>query len=107
MFDSAIQSYTATAPNSVTSGAVTARVNGAAVVPRGTESDAIELAVGENIFEVVVTAQDGVTMLTYTVTVTPVPALPLRGVLLLGLLLTLLGSVRMRIRERTSYRRGT
>ena len=56
MFDSAIQSYTATAPNSVTSGAVTARVNGAAVVPRGTESDAIELAVGENIFEVVVTA---------------------------------------------------
>ena len=38
---------------------------------------------------------------------TPVPALPLRGVLLLGLLLTLLGSVRMRMRERTSYRRRT
>ena len=34
--------------------------------------------------------------------VTPVPALPLRGVLLLGLLLTLLGAVRMRMRERTS-----
>ena len=35
--------------------------------------------------------------------VTPVPALPLRGVLLLGLLLTLLGAVRMRMRERTAY----
>ena len=79
VFDSAIQSYTATAPNRVTSVTVQARVNepnatvtvnGAAVLLRGTESDAIELAVGENIFEVVVTAQDGVTMLTYTVTVT-------------------------------------
>ena len=39
--------------------------------------------------------------------VTPVPALPLGGAMLLGLLLTLLGAVRMRMRERTSYRRGT
>ena len=38
--------------------------------------------------------------------VTPVPALPLRGVLLLGLLLTLLGAVRMRMRERTDIARG-
>ena len=38
---------------------------------------------------------------------TPVPALPLGGAMLLGLLLTLLGAVRMRMRERTSYRRGT
>ena len=36
--------------------------------------------------------------------VTPVPALPLRGVLLLGLLLTLLGAVRMRMR--TEIARG-
>ena len=38
--------------------------------------------------------------------VTPVPALPLRGVLWLGLLLTLLGAVRMRMRERTDIARG-
>ena len=39
--------------------------------------------------------------------VTPVPAwLPLRGALLLGLLLTLLGAVRMRMRERTDIARG-
>ena len=38
--------------------------------------------------------------------VTPVPALPLRGVLLLGLLLTLLGAVRIRMRERTDIARG-
>ena len=38
--------------------------------------------------------------------VTPVPALPLGGVLLLGLLLTLLGAVRMRMRERTDIARG-
>ena len=38
--------------------------------------------------------------------VTPVPALPLRGVLLLGLLLTVLGAVRIRMRERTDIARG-
>ena len=39
--------------------------------------------------------------------VTPVPAwLPLRGALLLGLLLTLLGAVRMRMRERKDIARG-
>ena len=39
---------------------------------------------------------------------TPVPALPFRGVLLLGLLLTLLGAVRMRMRmrDRTDMARG-
>ena len=43
---------------------------------------------------VVVTAEDGATTLTYTVTVTRatvVPALPLGGVLLLGILLGCLG----------------
>ena len=117
VFDSAIQSYTAPAANSVTSVAVTARVNepnatvtvNGAAVPRGAESDAIELVVGENILEVAVTAQDGTTILTYTVTVTratAVPALSLRGVLLLGLLLTVLGAVRMRMRDRTDIARG-
>ena len=37
---------------------------------------------------------------------TPVPALPLGGAMLLGLLLTLLGAVRMRMRERTDIARG-
>ena len=74
-FDSAIQSYTATAPNDATDVALTARanndnatvtVNGVAL-SRGGESDPIDLEVGENVFfEVVVTAQDGTTMLTYT-----------------------------------------
>ena len=36
---------------------------------------------------------------------TPVPALPLRGALLLGLLLTLLGAVRMRLLDRTNSAR--
>ena len=64
-------------PNNVTNVALTARVNepnatvtvNGAAVGNGRE---VELAVGESIFEVVVTAQDGVTMLTYTVTVLPV-----------------------------------
>ena len=74
-FDSAIQSYTATAPNDATDVVLTARanndnatvtVNGVAL-GRGVESDPIDLEVGENVFfEVVVTAQDGTTMLTYT-----------------------------------------
>ena len=38
--------------------------------------------------------------------VTPVPALPLGGAMLLGLLLTLLGAVRMRMRDRTDIARG-
>ena len=37
---------------------------------------------------------------------TPVPALPFRGVLLLGLLLTVLGAVRMRMRDRPDIARG-
>ena len=37
---------------------------------------------------------------------TPAPALPIRGVLLLGLLLTVLGTVRMRMRDRTDIARG-
>ena len=36
---------------------------------------------------------------------TPVPALPLRGALVLGLLLTLLGAVRMRLLDRTNIAR--
>ena len=74
-FDPAIQSYTATAPSDATNVAVTARVNelnatvtvNGAAVGRGAESDPIKLEVGENVFiEVVVTAQDGTTMLIYT-----------------------------------------
>ena len=95
-FDSGTQSYMATVANSVTSVTftptvshpnATLTVNGS-VVARGSTSDMIELEIGENIIEVVVTAQDGATVLTYTVTVTratAVPVLSLGATLLLGM----------------------
>ena len=101
-FDSATHSYTATVSNSVTSVTVTptvteasatVTVNGTAVAS-GSPSGAIDLEVGESDITVVVTAEDGTTTLTYTVTVTkmtPVPAMPLGGALLLGILLACLG----------------
>ena len=76
-FDSSIRSYSASAEHNLTSVAVTARVvnpnatltvNDAALA-NGVESDPIELEIGENAIEVVVTAQDETT-LTYTVSVT-------------------------------------
>ena len=104
-FDSATQGYAATVANSVMSVTVTptvtdssaaVTVNGAAVAS-GSPSDAIDLEIGENVIEAVVTAQDGTTTSTYTVTVTratAVPALPLGGALLLGILLVCLGARR-------------
>jgi len=77
-FASTITGYTAAVANSVTSIAVTPSpdnpnaaitVNGAAVAG-GASSGDIHLAVGANTITIVVTAQDGVTTATYTVTVT-------------------------------------
>ena len=77
-FDSATQSYTTMVGNSVASVTVTATVaddsatvtvNGLAVAS-GSPGDAIDLEVGENVITVVVTAEDGATTSTYTVTVT-------------------------------------
>ncbi len=77
-FDPAITSYTAMVPNSTTSitetptsadSTSTITVNGNPVVS-GTPSGSIPLAVGPNAITTVVTAQDGTTMKTYTVTVT-------------------------------------
>ena len=105
-FDPATQSYTAMVGNSVASVAVTATVaddsatvtvNGVAVAS-GSPGDAIDLEVGENVITVVVTAEDGATTVTYTVTVTQatvVPALPLGGALLFGILLVCLGGRRL------------
>ncbi|MEJ7820982.1 MAG: cadherin-like beta sandwich domain-containing protein [Chitinophagaceae bacterium] len=71
-------SYTASVSNGTTSITVTpttgdatatVRVNGV-VVPSGTPSAAIPLIVGNNIIIIVVTAQDGTTTKTYTITVT-------------------------------------
>ena len=90
------QRYMATVANSVTSVTVTPTVshpnatlsvNGAEVAG-GSTSAVIKLEIGENIVEVVVTAQDEATVLTYTVTVTratAVPALSLGATLLLGM----------------------
>ena len=75
----------------------TVTVNGSAVAS-GSPGAAIELEFGENIITVVVTAGDGATTLTYTVEVTratAVPALPLGGALLLGILLVCLGGRRL------------
>jgi gliding motility-associated-like protein len=77
VFASATLNYTDTVSNSVTSVTVTptvtdttakVTVNGVAVTS-GTASGAIPLAVGPNTITVVVTAQDGITIDTYTITV--------------------------------------
>ncbi len=78
IFAPATTSYTLAVKNSITSMTVkpvtsdanaTIKVNGATVVS-GTTSQAIALAVGSNNISVVVTAQDGTTTRTYTITVT-------------------------------------
>ncbi|WP_440108317.1 IPTL-CTERM sorting domain-containing protein [Acidovorax sp. BL-A-41-H1] len=77
-FAAATLGYTATVGNATTSltvtptlasGAASVTVNGVATTS-GSASGAIALAVGNNIITIVVTAQDGVTTNTYTVTVT-------------------------------------
>jgi hypothetical protein len=77
-FASATESYTVSVANSVvsttvtpsrTQGSATITVNGTSVTS-GSASGSIALNVGSNIITVVVTAQDGATTKTYTVTVT-------------------------------------
>ena len=104
-FDPATQRYTATVANSVPSVTVTATVaddsatvtvNGLAVAS-GSPSAGIALEIGENVITVMVTAGDGTTTSTYTVTVTRatvVPVLPFGGALLLGIMLACLGGLR-------------
>ncbi|KAB2902819.1 MAG: DUF4347 domain-containing protein [Burkholderiaceae bacterium] len=77
-FAAATTSYTASVPNAVTSVTVTPTVSDAAatikvngsVVASGSASGAVNLNVGANTITTVVTAQDGTTTQTYTVTVT-------------------------------------
>jgi len=80
VFTAATSSYTASVGNSITSITVTpttadptakVMVNGTVVSP-GMASGSIALAVGANTITTVVTAQDGVTTKTYTVTITRV-----------------------------------
>jgi len=77
-FSSATTAYSATVPNSVSSLKVTpttgvavstVAVNGVAVAS-GTASTPISLNLGANTINIMVTAQDGVTTKTYTITVT-------------------------------------
>ena len=81
-FTSATTSYTDAVGNTITSVTVTpttagsnatVKVNGTTVAS-GTASGAINLNVGNNTISVVVTAQDGTTTKTYTVTVTRAPS---------------------------------
>ncbi|MHA6482393.1 cadherin-like beta sandwich domain-containing protein [Paenibacillus sp. strain BS8-2] len=81
-FASGTFNYTAQVANNVSSLTITptttdshstVTVDGASVTG-GTESEAINLSVGENEIPVVVTAQDGATTASYTVTVTRAPS---------------------------------
>ena len=81
-FAPATDSYEASVPNSVTSITVTptvqdptatASVNGVAVAS-GNASAPIALNVGSNVITTIVTAEDGSTTMTYTVTVTRAPS---------------------------------
>jgi alpha-tubulin suppressor-like RCC1 family protein len=81
-FVSGTKVYTASVPNATTSMTVTPtvtdatatiKVNGTTVAS-GTASGAIQLAVGTNTITIAVTAQDGTTISTYTVTVTRPPS---------------------------------
>jgi gliding motility-associated-like protein len=81
-FAAGTNSYTASVPNKVTSLIITPTtasstntitINNIAVVS-GSASAAIPLTVGANVLSVVVTAPDGVTKITYTVTVTRAPS---------------------------------
>jgi gliding motility-associated-like protein len=81
-FNISTTSYTATVGNTVSSVTVTpypshptstVKVNGTTVAS-ATPSDPIALSVGPNVINTVVTAQDGITTKTYTVTVTRAPS---------------------------------
>lgn len=81
-FDAATTSYTATVAYAVSSltitptaaeGTATITVNGDAVTS-GHASSALPLTVGDNTVSVVVTAGDGVTTMTYTLTITRLPS---------------------------------
>src|SRR6202522_438643 len=81
-FASATTSYTSTVSNATTSikveaftnnSAATVSINGNAVAS-GVASPALPLNVGSNIITTIVTAQDGVTKDTYTITVTRLPS---------------------------------
>ena len=78
IFATATTSYTASVPNATTSinftptatdATATIKVNGT-TVSSGTTSGAIQLSVGPNVLSTVVTAQDGSTTRTYTITIT-------------------------------------
>lgn len=77
-FDSGTTAYTASVSNSVDSITVTPTVNEAHAavtvngtdVASGTASDEISLSIGDNTISVVVTAQDGTTTNTYTISAT-------------------------------------
>jgi hypothetical protein len=81
-FTALTTSYTVSVPNATTSTTVTptltdsnavVRVNGV-IVSSGTASSAIALSVGSNVITTLVTAQDGVSTRTYTITVTRAPS---------------------------------
>ncbi|ASU34286.1 beta strand repeat-containing protein [Mucilaginibacter xinganensis] len=87
-FDAATTSYTAAVPNNTTTTTVTptstdaaatiqVRVNGGsyAAVSNGAASGALALNVGSNPIDVLVTAEDGATTKTYTITVTRAPSI--------------------------------
>ena len=86
-FSATTFSYTANVPNATTNITVTptsgdglstiqVRVNGGALstVASGAESGSLALNVGDNPIDVIVTAQDGTTTKTYTITVTRAPS---------------------------------
>ena len=73
-FDPAINNYTATVSNATTSITITPTATDATasillMAPRGVSSNPINLAVGTNTFTILVTAQDGITKSTYTLTI--------------------------------------
>ncbi|WP_299590008.1 cadherin-like beta sandwich domain-containing protein [Mucilaginibacter sp.] len=86
-FDSGTLTYTATAPNATTSvtvrptaadagASIQVQVNGGGYVAlsSGTVSSALALNVGDNPIDIQVTAEDGTTIKTYTITVTRAPS---------------------------------
>ena len=82
IFDAATTTYTATVPNATTSLTVTATVSDPTATlslngdpaTSGSPTGPIALTVGDNVVTVVVTAQDGSTTQTYTVTVRRAPS---------------------------------
>jgi hypothetical protein len=69
-FDPAVTSYTATVGNAVSSGTISATAAFPAATILQTPANPVKLAVGDNTLQVQVTAQDAVTVKTYTIKVT-------------------------------------